>query len=182
MRKSKQKCLPSCWEVTPPWLMSLCLKQSSPSPSPLHRDAPWRLSAHGPEMLSLLFYLLTRLLGHGVSQVTSPTTELCQSTFVAHSKYKQLSFPGIFFSFILFWRLFFFFLTLHKNHCRFSFTFTRSPGNYCHFPYILHIKKNEKVNRQRAAHSELPADTEASVSEREASFHRQRLARGDHTC
>ena len=41
------------------------------------------------------------------------------------------------------------FFTRHKNHCRFSFTFTRSPGNYCHFPYILHIKKSKKVNRQR---------------------------------
>lgn len=51
------------------------------------------------------------------------------------------------------WHVFFslLFYTLHKNHGRFSFTFTRSPGNYCHFPYILHrIKKrndNKMVNR-----------------------------------
>lgn len=65
-------------------------------------------------MLTLLFYLLTRLLGHGVSQVTPPATELCQSTFVAHSKYKQLSFPGIFFFLYFILVSGFFFFLLHS--------------------------------------------------------------------
>lgn len=171
MHESKQKCLPGCWEVTPPWLMSFFLKQSSPSPSPLCSDAPSCFSAQSTVILSHLFYLL--FTPWCFSQVTSPATEISQSTFAAHSKYnKHLYFPGIFF-------LYYFLHSIKTiagflSHSRDLLEIIAISHTY----YIL--KNNKKVNRQRQSFWTLCGHRSQCEQDRNR-FSGQRLTRGDHT-
>lgn len=96
--------------------------------------------AQSTVILSHLFYLL--FTPWCFSQVTSPATEISQSTFAAHSKYnKQLYFPGIFF-------LYYF---LHSIKTIASYL-SRSQDlleiiAISHTYYIF--KNNKKANRQR---------------------------------
>lgn len=128
-----------------------------------------------PVMLTLLFYLLTSLLGHDtLSQVTFVATKLCQSTLAAHSKCnKQLAFPGIFFFPLLFF-------TLHKKPIAGFLSHSQDLLEIIAISHTYYILKKIKrsTDKERRSFWTL-SDTEAK--ERETSFHRQRLAKGNHT-
>lgn len=119
-----------------------------------HRLAPWALPSSHPMLL---------LWGAQLASLSTSTPAP-----PAHSRMtNSLLFLTVFFFLLLLSLLFF---TLHKNCCRLSFTFTRSSGNYCRFPYVLHVKKDKKVNRQRG--QLVPSSLQTKTQCSESRFHR----------